>query len=64
MEMADAIVINKADGDNIKEPIAKSNSTEPASFSCQKNQAGHPQLRLVVPLLMRNTRSLANHSKF
>jgi LAO/AO transport system kinase len=48
MEMADTIVINKADGDNIrKAQLANQSSTGPTSIS-SKSQAGFLQLQLAV----------------
>jgi LAO/AO transport system kinase len=49
MEMADAIVINKADGDNIrKAKLAKVNSTEHTSFPAKKSGWTPQPLQLLI----------------
>jgi LAO/AO transport system kinase len=51
MEMADTIVINKADGDNIrKAQLAKSEFNRAHIYFQQKNQAGFLQLQPAVQL--------------
>jgi putative protein kinase ArgK-like GTPase of G3E family len=60
MEMADTIVINKADGDNIrKAQLAKSEFNRSTSIS-SKSQAGFLQLQLAVQLHKTDS-SLGNH---
>jgi LAO/AO transport system kinase len=61
MEMADTIVINKADGDNIrKAQLAKSEFNRATSISSKKSQAGFLQLQLAVQLHKTDS-SLGNH---
>jgi LAO/AO transport system kinase len=69
MEMADTIVINKADGDNIrKAQLAKSEFNRATSISSKKSQAGFLQLQLAVQLhktdsSLKPSRNLSTHEK-
>jgi LAO/AO transport system kinase len=69
MEMADTIVINKADGDNIrKAQLAKSEFNRATSISSKKSQAGFLQLQLAVQLhktdsSLKPSRNLSNSRK-
>jgi putative protein kinase ArgK-like GTPase of G3E family len=63
MEMADTIVINKADGDNIRKAQLREIRVQqsPTSISSKKSQAGFLQLQLAVQLHKTDSRSLGNH---
>jgi LAO/AO transport system kinase len=68
MEMADTIVINKADGDNIrKAQLAKSEFNRGLHLFPAKNQAGFLQLQLAVQLhktdSRKPSRNLSNSRK-
>jgi putative protein kinase ArgK-like GTPase of G3E family len=60
MEMADTIVINKADGDNIRKNLRKQSSTERYIYFQQKSQVGFLQLQPAVRLHKTDSRSLGN----
>jgi putative protein kinase ArgK-like GTPase of G3E family len=57
MEMADTIVINKADGDNIRKAQLNQSSTERYIYF-SKSQAGFLQLQLAVQLHKTDSRCL------
>jgi LAO/AO transport system kinase len=61
MEMADTIVINKADGDNIQQNSLNQSSTERCIYFQQKIRLDSYNCNLQCNYTRRNSRSLGNH---